>query len=224
MNTVLAFDIYGTLIDTHGVSVELEKLVGDRAAEFSQRWRDKQLEYTFRRGLMGKYVDFSVCTRQALDYVAEQFSAELTEQQKLQLMERYASLPVFDDVISSLSALHKGDCRMYAFSNGTAEGVAGLLHHTGIRDYFDDIISVDEIHSYKPDPTVYHHFLSRSGGTPASSWLISSNPFDIIGAAAVGMQTAWIQRQTNAIFDPWEVQPNVTIGSLTDLADIVHTS
>ena len=66
MTVALAFDIYGTLIDPHGVVKQLQQAVGDGAAEFSRVWREKQLEYTWRRGLMRRYVDFGVCTRQAL--------------------------------------------------------------------------------------------------------------------------------------------------------------
>ncbi|MEC8428964.1 MAG: haloacid dehalogenase type II, partial [Pseudomonadota bacterium] len=68
MSSVLAFDVYGTLINTHGLVGQLETLVGDRARQFSQTWRDKQLEYAFRKGLMQNYQNFAVCTRQALDY------------------------------------------------------------------------------------------------------------------------------------------------------------
>jgi len=68
MAITLGFDIYGTLIDPHGVSVKLGELIGDRAPEFSKLWREKQLEYTFRRGLMRDYENFPVCTRNALDY------------------------------------------------------------------------------------------------------------------------------------------------------------
>ena len=68
MTAALAFDIYGTLIDPHGVVSELQTHIGDRAGDFSRLWREKQLEYTWRRGLMGQYRDFGVCTRQALEY------------------------------------------------------------------------------------------------------------------------------------------------------------
>ena len=63
MKTTLAFDVYGTLIDTRGVLETLEKWLdtGD-ALSVSKLWREKQLEYSFRRGLMRDYVDFSVCT------------------------------------------------------------------------------------------------------------------------------------------------------------------
>ncbi|HCW92385.1 MAG TPA: haloacid dehalogenase type II, partial [Flexistipes sinusarabici] len=46
-NITLAFDVYGTLIDTHGIKVELKKYAGEKAAEFSEMWRNKQLEYSF---------------------------------------------------------------------------------------------------------------------------------------------------------------------------------
>ena len=68
MQPTLAFDVYGTLIDTNGVVVTLEKFMGESATNFSQTWRNKQLEYSFRRSLMQNYEPFAVCTNQALDY------------------------------------------------------------------------------------------------------------------------------------------------------------
>jgi 2-haloacid dehalogenase len=63
MAITLAFDVYGTLIDTAGVTQALEKYVGDKASAFSSLWREKQLEYSFRRGLMQNYQSFAVCTQ-----------------------------------------------------------------------------------------------------------------------------------------------------------------
>ena len=68
MKITFAFDVYGTLINTHGVVIALEELIGKQAQAFSQTWRDKQLEYSFRRGLMKSYDVFPVCIRNALDY------------------------------------------------------------------------------------------------------------------------------------------------------------
>ena len=82
MVTTLAFDVYGTLIDTHGVVTLLEELVGDKAKEFSRTWRDKQLEYSFRKGLMQNYETFAVCTSQALDYTCASYGATLSAEQK----------------------------------------------------------------------------------------------------------------------------------------------
>ncbi len=222
MSVIVAFDIYGTLIDPHGIAVELQQLIGEKAPEFSRHWRDKQLEYTFRRGLMRRYVDFSICTRQALDYCDTVFGTQLTGANKQHLIQHYGRLPAFADVETGLGALQQNGIQMVAFSNGTAEGVRGLLQQAGILDFFADVISVDEIGSYKPDPAVYHHCLSRVGTGAENCWLVSSNSFDILGAAAVNMPTAWVRRDPGVAFDPWEIRPTASIEQLTDLISVVQ--
>lgn len=218
MKTTLAFDIYGTLIDTHGVTDKLRTLVGDAALAFSQYWRDKQLEYTFRRGLMQRYQAFPVCTRQALDYTCRHFQVDITEDERQSLMLTYRTLPAFDDVAASLEKFQAAGHNLFAFSNGTAEAVHTLLEHAQISQYFLDVVSVDEVQSFKPNPAVYRHFLKRAGSEPCDTWLISSNPFDVIGALGAGMKAAWIQRSPQAVFDPWELEPTTTITDLHALA------
>lgn len=217
MTTTLAFDVYGTLIDTQGVVSALRPMVGGRAEDFSRAWRDKQLEYAFRRGLMQNYVDFAVCTRQALDYTSDAFKAGLSDAQKQELLATYRRLPAFADVREGLEGLRDDGFRLYAFSNGSAAAVAALLDAAGIGDFFIDIVSVDDLRSFKPSPAVYSYFLRRSGAAGAAAWLISSNPFDVIGAVSAGMRAAWLQRSPDALFDPWEVEPTVTVNSLADL-------
>ncbi len=217
MAKTLAFDVYGTLIDTHGVVTLLESMIGDRAAAFSQSWRDRQLEYSFRRGLMGAYDTFDVCTRQALDYTAMQYGCDLSQSDRQRLMASYLVLPVFGDVVDSLEQLQQAGHRLFAFSNGTRQAVTSLLDHAGITHCFIDIISVDEKKTFKPDPLCYQHLLSRTAADAASSWLISSNPFDVIGARGAGLSAAWVQRSRQAIFDPWGIEPTVTITTLAEL-------
>ena len=219
MTITLAFDVYGTLINTHGVVVALEKLVGDKAAEFSRTWREKQLEYSFRRGLMQKYENFDVCTRNALDYTSAYLKAPLSQNCKDELMDAYKVLPAFDDVEVGLALAKKAGFRMFALSNGTADAVETLLNNARIRDYFIDVVSVDEVKSYKPNPDVYSHFLRRAGASGADAWLVSSNPFDVIGAISSGMCAAWIKRSPDAVFDPWGIEPSLTVNSLSNLAE-----
>ena len=102
MKITLAFDVYGTLMNTHGVVSLLEKFIGSKAHRFSQTWRDKQLEYSFRKALMNRYEDFSICTKQALDFSCLLHKVELTEDQKSELLNFYRSLPVFEDVKEGL--------------------------------------------------------------------------------------------------------------------------
>ncbi|MCP3670281.1 MAG: haloacid dehalogenase type II [Gammaproteobacteria bacterium] len=217
MTITLAFDVYGTLIDTHGVKVSLAEMMGDKADLFSTLWREKQLEYSFRRGLMQNYQDFAVCTRDALEYCCLQLGEDLSAEQKQRLLQEYRKLPAFSDVEPCLKQLQQGDYRMFAFSNGHADAVTGLLQHAGIDQYFAGVVSVDEIKSFKPNPAVYAHFLRRSGASGAQAWLISSNPFDVIGAVSAGMSSAWVQRSPQAVFDPWGIEPTITLTSLTDL-------
>lgn len=224
MATVLAFDVYGTLIDTHGVVTELEERLtasGKKAlaAEFSRRWRDKQLEYSFRRGLMGAYVPFGQCTREALEFTDRALQTRLADVDKEHLMAVYARLPAFAETASALERLTRAGLRCVAFSNGTREAVEGLLEQAGIRGHFDDVVSVDEIKRFKPDPAVYAHLRNRLEVAPGDTWLISSNPFDVIGARHAGLHAAWVRRSLDAPFDPWGVEPDMTVTDLDALAE-----
>jgi 2-haloacid dehalogenase len=222
MATTLAFDVYGTLIDTRGVMVVLEKFVGDKAPEFSRTWREKQLEYSFRRGLMQNYENFAICTSNALDYTSSYFKAPLSHEDKRELMGAYRVLPAFDDVEAGLAQAKKSGFRLFAFSNGSADAVETLLNTAGIRDYFNDVLSVDEIKSFKPNPGVYSHFLRRAGALGTDTWLISSNPFDVIGAISSGIRAAWVKRSPDALFDPWGIEPTLTVNSLLNLVEQIN--
>lgn len=218
MAVTLALDVYGTLIDTAGISDALRPRTGAQTAAFAQYWREQQLEYTFRRALMRCYRDFEVCTRQALDYTCARFGIELDAAFKDGLMALYRCLPAFPDAVSGLAALHDLPVRLYAFSNGRAEDIASLLGHAGIAGHFADIISLAEVPTYKPDPAAYAHFHRRANTAGGETWLISSNPFDVIGATACGLRSVWIRRSAAAIFDPWEIQPTLTCASMDEVA------
>ncbi len=217
MSLTLAFDIYGTLIDTQGITLQLSQIIGDKAPEFSQRWREKQLEYTFRRGLMRKYENFGICTRNALDYTDLWLNTKLSDSSKQDLMAAYKVLPAYDDVADGLAKAKAVGFKLYGFSNGSADAVDGLLQHAGIRDFFDGIVSVDSLQTFKPNPDVYHHFLDQSKSEKEKTWLISSNPFDVQGAVSFGMKSAWLRRSPEAIFDPWGIEPTRCIDSLSEL-------
>ncbi len=223
MSVTLAFDVYGTLINTQGIVSTLQGMVGDRAEEFSRIWRDKQLEYSFRRGLMQNYENFSVCTSNALDFTCSILKNPLTNEQKEKLLTSYRTLPAFNDVVDGLKQLQYSGFRLYAFSNGSSDAVEELLIGAGIRDYFIAVISVDEIKSFKPNPAVYSHFLKKSGASGSNAWLISSNPFDVIGAIFAGMKSAWVQRSKDAVFDPWGIKPTVVVNSLSKLDENISS-
>ncbi|UTW04126.1 haloacid dehalogenase type II [Amphritea atlantica] len=214
-----AFDVYGTLVDPLEMSQHLQMMVGDKADSLSKLWREKQVEYAFRRGLMGRYEPFNVCTQQALAYALKVTDLVLTAEQQAFLMAQYQQLEAYADVIPAIQSLRaQGHCCV-AFSNGPADKVKALLGNAAVLELLDDVISVDEIQRYKPDPAVYLHLLKRCGSQSGNTWLISSNSWDVIGAKHAGLNAAWIQRSPAAVFDFWDVQPDKSVTSLQSLAE-----
>lgn len=219
MATTLAFDVYGTLIDTQGVIAVLEPHLGTRAGDFSRAWRDKQLEYSFRRGLMQQYETFAVCTAQALDHTCALFDLPLSPEERLQLLDAYRTLPAFKDASEGLARAREAGFRLFAFSNGPRDAVDALLTQAGLRHHFIDVVSVDEVRSFKPDPAIYAHFLRRAAVRGTEAWLISGNPFDVLGALAAGLRAAWVRRTPEVPFDPWGPAPTLTLDGLAELAE-----
>jgi 2-haloacid dehalogenase len=214
---VLAFDIYGTLIDPLSTEAHLAQFFGEQAQAAAQLWRAKQLEYAMRRGLMQKYMDFDACTAQALLFVSRKLGVDLSDETRGGLLDQYRRLPAYPDVAGALAVLARDGHTLLAFSNGTGSAVRGLLQHAGVLHHFRDVVSVDAVKTFKPAPAVYEHLLASAGVSAESIWLVSSNPFDVIGAKACGLRAAWIRRDPRAVFDPWEYSPDVMVPTLADL-------
>ncbi|WP_026755816.1 haloacid dehalogenase type II [Sediminibacter sp. Hel_I_10] len=223
MKYTLAFDVYGTLINTSGVFNSLQDLIGDQAQPFMDTWRNKQLEYSFRRGLMNAHVDFSICTKDALEFACQVLNINLSALQKNQLMEEYKVLPTFSDVDKDLEDLKASGHKLYAFSNGSKTAVSNLLEKANIANKFHGIISTEGVSSFKPNPKVYEYFNDVTKSSKSNSWLISSNSFDVIGAISYGMQSAWLQRTQESILDPWGIVPTAVIKSLKDLSAVLKS-
>jgi 2-haloacid dehalogenase len=215
----VAFDVYGTLVDPAGMAEHLRGDVGDDAQAFATLWREKQLEYSFRRGLMQHYATFFVCIAEALDYCCERFQVDLSRQRRAELMEAYEWLPAFADAAPGLTKLRAAGHRLFAFSNGTVGHVETVLTYAGLRGLLKGVISVDDLKTFKPAPAVYAHVRRASGAWSNPCWLVSGNAWDVIGARAAGLDAAWVQRSSSQVFDPWGIAPTLTVTSLEDLTD-----
>ena len=219
MPDAIGFDVYGTLVDPLQMNARLEPLAGELSGRLAALWREKQLEYTFRRGLMREYEDFDACTRQALVFAAGALGVKLSEQERERLIEEYRSLSLFPDVIPGIKALkERRSLTLVAFSNGVESTVRTLLARAGILPHLQDVISVDDLKTFKPDPDVYRYLTRRLGTETSETWLVSSNPFDVIGAKAVGLKTAWVRRNPDTQFDPWGIEPDLVVTDLESLA------
>jgi 2-haloacid dehalogenase len=214
----LAFDVYGTLVDPIGITVELERHAGDAARRVAEVWRQKQLEYTFRLTAMEAYEDFEWVTRRALHHALAAAGLQLGVAEVDGLIACYDRLERFADVAEGLDRLHAAGHTLCILSNGTPRMLERLVLESGLRPPLEDIVSVDEVRVYKPSPRVYRHAAERLRRPIEEVRLISSNPFDVIGAEAAGMRAAWIDR-TGGLFDTLAEPPRMVVGSLVELAD-----
>ncbi|WP_407495323.1 haloacid dehalogenase type II [Pseudooceanicola sp. MF1-13] len=216
---VLAFDVYGTLIDIHALTPALSMLVGSKAAQLSQIWRQKQLEYAFRRGLMGAFVPFSTVTGQALDYALKVTGENISADERDNLLERYRTLDAFIDARPAMQALSADGVECHAFSNGDPEDIESLLRSQGLWGAMHGAVSVLPAQTFKPAPAAYEHFCKTVDAKADRCWIVSSNPFDVMGAMNAGWRSIWVQRNPEDVFDPWGVEPTLTIQSLSDLPE-----
>jgi 2-haloacid dehalogenase len=204
------------LVDPAGVASELSRTFGGRASEAAQLWREKQLEFTFRRGLMRRYANFDACTAQALSYVSAQMGVSLNAGDERALLESWLHLPAFPDVSAALELLRRAGHELVALSNGTERSLRALIQNAGIIDCFESILSADRVATFKPDPAVYA-LLKGARDADGNVWLVSANPFDVIGAKASGIKAVWLRRDPKKVFDPWEFSPDIVVRSLDEL-------
>jgi 2-haloacid dehalogenase len=214
---VLAFDLYGTLVDPMAVWSELGRVLGDSGGrEAARLWRLKQLEYSFRLTAMGHYEDFRWVTSRALDFALASLGARLPDGQARRLIELYDCLEPFPDALPALRSLAGMGHELAVLSNGTPAMIANCLGNSGLAGFFGQRISVDEVRAFKPSPVVYQHAARRLSRPAGQVRLVTSNAFDCVGASAAGMRTAWVNRSA-APFDTIGAQPDITVPALDRL-------
>jgi 2-haloacid dehalogenase len=204
------FDAYGTLFDVHSV-MEAARAVTPDPQALSQLWRQKQLEYTWLRSLMGRYQDFWLVTGQALRFALRRLGITAAESQIEALMSAYLTLSPFPEVPNALRALRGRPLAI--LSNGSPRMLESAVRSSGLGAAFDHVLSVDAVGVYKPSPLVYD-LAVRAFGLPASEILfVSSNAWDVAGAGAYGFMTCWCNR-TNMPADELDVTPDYEVDRL----------
>jgi 2-haloacid dehalogenase len=190
----LVFDAYGTLFDVLSVTSLCELLFPGSGSALAVTWRSKQLQYSLLRSMMERYLDFWRITQDALAYSSRALGLDLTSEKRDRLMEVYRTLHAFPDVKPGLQQLKVKGVRLAILSNGAPEMLQSATVSAGIADLLDEIISVDEIKVYKPNPRVYQLASSRLRVPTEDIGFVSSNGWDVAGAASAGLTTFWIQR------------------------------
>jgi 2-haloacid dehalogenase len=214
----MAFDAYGTLLDVGSVGSELGDLDPEARKKFVSIWRSKQLEYTWLRTIMKKYADFGRVSGDALRYAIQ--ATGLDENRFVGLMDGMKRLRCFPDVPSALKKLRQKSVRMVVLSNGTPAMLNSALEFNGLQGDFETVLSVEEVRAYKPDRKVYGLATRHFSLEPEAILYVSSNSWDVSGAASFGFRTAWCNR-TQAIFAELGYKPDMEVRGLGEVAESV---
>ena len=219
------FDAYGTLFDVHSVVAAAEQMFPGQGEALSQLWRLKQIEYTQLRTLSdpdgARYRPFWDVTLDALRYAARRLNLSLTGAGEKRLMDEYACLSAFPDVLPVLRRLREpreDGTRMglAILSNGNPQMLDIAIKSAGMTGLFDHVLSVDAVRAYKPAPAAYALGTAAFGAQPREIVFVSSNGWDVAGATWFGFTTFWLNRQ-RAPAEELGVMPHGTGGSMDDL-------
>ncbi len=212
------FDLYGTLLDVGSVTEACRAVVpagqSSDPAALVELWRAKQLEYSWLRALMDRYVDFEAVTGDALDYAAARLGLRLDPGARAGLLEAYRRLSPFPEAVEVLDRLAPRPRAV--LSNGSPAMLRASLAGSGLEGRLDPVLSVDAVRTYKPSPAVYRVACDALGLPAEAITFVSANAWDAAGAAAFGFRTVWVNRR-GLPFDRLGVSPHVEARDLTAL-------
>ena len=213
------FDAYGTLFDVHAAIARHRAQAGSEAERFSEIWRTKQLEYTWTLTLAGHYRDFWALTETALDYAFARVPS-VDRALRPKLLDAYLELDAFPDARTALAGLKDRGMRTGILSNGTPHMLRAATDASGTAELLDAVLSVDAVRIYKPRPEVYALVTDRFGLIAEEIVFVSSNRWDIMGAASFGFRAIWVNRS----HAPEEYGDHPPAEIVTDLAALVSTA
>ncbi|MCZ6885315.1 MAG: haloacid dehalogenase type II [Alphaproteobacteria bacterium] len=187
------FDAYGTLFDVHSAVAEYAEIIGPHAAQVSNLWRQKQLEYTWVRSLMGRHADFWTVTGESLDHALAAHGIDDVEL-RANLMAAYLRLAPYPEVAETLAGLREQGLTLAILSNGSPSMLEAAVQSAGLGPYLDMVLSVEEAGIFKPAAKVYDLAVDRLGLSAESIYFASANPWDGAAAANYGFHALWVNR------------------------------
>jgi len=206
------FDAYGTLFDVAAAAARCRDDLHGKADQLADVWRLKQLQYTWLRSLMRRYVDFTQVTGDALDYALAAVGIDDPPLRE-RLMALYMELDAYPEVPEMLRRLRAGGLKTGILTNGSPKMIDAAVASAGLGDLLDAVLTVDPLGIYKPDPSVYRLALDRFGVPVERIAFMSSNAGDAAAAADFGMTVVWVNR----FGQPPERLPGTPVAELTSL-------
>ena len=214
----IIFDAYGTLFDVNSAAEKCKDEIGDKWEGFSNYWRTTQLEYTWLRSMMNRHKDFWAVTEDSLAKSMEVF--KIDPLMKNQLLDLYKVLSIFPEVKDALQKLKKKSYKLAILSNGTPPLLNELVKSNNLDNIFNDIFSVEEVKTYKPDPKVYNIPVQKYQIQKNEVVYLSANTWDVSAGGNYGFKPVWVNRN-KSIFDKLDYVPKYQIENLNKLIDII---
>jgi 2-haloacid dehalogenase len=210
------FDAYGTLFDVHSLIDTAEVLFPGRGHKLVLLWRDKQIEYSRLLTMSNRYASFWDLTCNALRFAVLRFELPVDPASEAKLLAQYRSLKPFPENKAVLAHLKKRGIRAGILSNGDPPMLEAAVQSAGFATLLDPVLSVDTVRRFKTDPVAYG-LGPKALGLPAREILfVSSNCWDVIGAAWFGYTTLWVNR-TGVPLDQLGIEPTRTGASLREV-------
>jgi len=193
---VLAFDIFGTVVDWHGSIVrEMAALYpAVDGSAFALAWRAgyQPAMQRVRSGELG-WTLIDELHRLILDELLPGFGlAHLDEAARRHLNKVWHRLDPWPDSVAGLTRL-KSRFTICSLSNGNLGLLTNMAKHAGLP--WDCVLSAEVFRAYKPDPAAYLGVARVFDLAPAQVMLVAAHQDDLAGARACGLQTAYIERR-----------------------------
>ena len=217
MARVLVFDVNETLLDLAALREPFSRAFGDPAP--MGEWFARLLHGSLVATVTDTYEDFAAIGRRALDAVASRNGRDLQVAERDAILGTMLELPAHPDVPDALSRLRSAGFPLATLTNSSPEMVRAQLAHAGILDLFDWILSVEEVHRYKPAPEPYQMAAERLGASPSEVRMVAAHDWDVWGAMHAGCAAAYVAR-TDAPFVIGQ-PPDVVGADLSAVADSI---
>jgi 2-haloacid dehalogenase len=190
---VIAFDAF-PIFDPRPVFQLAEALFPGKGTDLSNAWRTRQFEYQWLRALSGSYADFRQTTEDALVFSAKLHQLDLTQEKRAQLMDAYLHLEAWSDVAPALRVLKTAGLRLALLSNMTVQMLEAGIKKAGLEGFFEQVLSTDRIHTYKPAPRAYQMALDTFKVKREEILFVPFAGWDAAGAKWFGYPTFWDNR------------------------------
>ncbi|MDO6682945.1 haloacid dehalogenase type II [Oceanobacter sp. 5_MG-2023] len=213
-NKTILFDINETVLDLSALKPGFTEVFGHESA--LPLWFSLLLHSSNVCIATKVSTNFAELSAAMLDSVAVRYGITLTDDLRAKLLAGFASLRPHADIKPALATLRSHGFRTVAFSNSSLTLIANQIKNAGLESCFDEIISVEETGSFKPDPAVYHFAAQKLAEPIASLRLVATHDWDTHGALSAGMQAAYIDR-SGIPYHPFYRRPDIDASSMDQI-------